>query len=227
MSRLFINPPDDIHLSQRFDVESQTETPFRPKKYLKAPQNLCQLLDRLEDNASGCERVTLDTMFNAVGRRSFGALILLPGLIAMSPLSGIPTLPSILGLLIVLIAGQLLVGRSHFWLPDAILQRSVDCDKFLRGISAIRPIARFVDRLIGPRLMLLTRGVSVYVIALICVVIGATMPPLEIVPFLATTAGAALTVFSLSLIARDGLLALIGFGFTGGALYLIVTQWPF
>ena len=58
------------------------------------------------------------------------------------------------------------------------------------------------------------------------VAIGATMPPLEILPFLATTAGAALTMFGLALIARDGLMALIGMAFTGGLIALIVVNWP-
>jgi len=44
---------------------------------------------------------------------------------------------------------------------------------------------------------------------------------MELVPFSANAAGAALTVFGLSLIARDGVLALIAFVLTGVGLRLI------
>ena len=188
------------------------------------PRNLEQILDRLEESAEEQDRVTIDAMMEAVGRRSFGSLILVVGLIAMSPLSGIPTLPSILGIMVVLIAGQLLIGKKRFWLPQKILGRSISREKFCKGLKAVRPATRFIDRLIRPRLCFMTRSAGNYVIALICVVIGITMPPLEILPFLATTAGAALTIFGLALIARDGLLAIIGILATGGLATLAINQ---
>ncbi|WP_269537649.1 exopolysaccharide biosynthesis protein [Cerasicoccus fimbriatus] len=226
MSRLSIQPPNDINLARRYDASAGTEAPFPKKRYLTPPHDLSEMLDRLEYNGSE-DKVTIASMMDSVGRRGFGPLMLIPGLIAMSPLSGIPTLPSILGVMVVLIAGQLLIGKKVFWLPRKILDRSVDKEKFDKGIGAVRPVARFVDKLIGPRLTFLTQGPAVYATALICVVVGATMPPLEILPFLATTAGSVLTIFSLSLIARDGLLALIGYTLTGGLIYLVVAQWPF
>lgn len=183
------------------------------------------MLDRLEQSAAGAETVTIDAMLDSVGRRSFGPLMLVPGLIAMSPLSGIPTLPSILGVVVVLIAGQMLIGKKHFWLPQKALKRKVPRETFLRGLRAMRPVGRFIDRLIGPRLTFLTKGAGSIAVALVCLVIGATMPPLEIIPFLATTAGAALTLFSLSLIANDGLLALIGFTAVVGMAALAGAYW--
>lgn len=188
------------------------------------PHNLTQVLDRLEESAEGQDSVSIDAMLDSVGRRSFGPLILVPALIAMSPLSGIPTLPSILGVIVVLIAGQMLIGKKHFWLPQKALDRKIDEKAFTKGIKAIRPVGRFVDKLLRPRLTFLTGHVGDKVVALACILVGVTMPPLEILPFLATTAGAALTLFSLSLIAEDGLLALIGYIFVGGMGYLAVTQ---
>jgi len=183
------------------------------------------VLDRLEQSAEGAEGVTIDAMLDSVGRRSFGPLILVPGLIAMSPLSGIPTLPSILGVLVVLISGQMLLGRDHIWLPKRALERDVPKQSFLKGIRALRPVGHFVDRLIGPRLTFLTKGSGSIAVALVCLLIGATMPPLEIIPFLATAGGAALTLFSLSLIANDGLLALIGFTAVTGMATLAGIYW--
>lgn len=194
------------------------------KNVAKPPRNLIQMLDRLEENARERDRVTIDSMMDAVGRRSFGPVILIVGLIAMSPLSGIPTLPSILGVMVVLVAGQLLLGKDHFWLPGKVLRRSISQEKFLRGIEFIRPASRWVDRCVSPRLTFLTKGPGAHAVAFFCVLIGLTMPPLEILPFMATTAGVALTVFGLSLVANDGLLALLAFLVTGGMAVFVAMQ---
>jgi hypothetical protein len=52
--------------------------------------------------------------------------------------------------------------------------------------------------------------------------IALAIPPMELVPFAATIAGAALTAFALSLIADDGLLMLIALGFTAGVAVVLV-----
>ncbi|HEX3034414.1 MAG TPA: exopolysaccharide biosynthesis protein [Thermodesulfobacteriota bacterium] len=85
----------------------------------------------------------------------------------------------------------------------------------------MRSPARFVDRLLRPRLTIFTHQTAAYVIAIVCVVIAAAMPVMELVPFSANVAGAALTAFGLSLIAHDGLLALLAFVFTAITFGLI------
>lgn len=73
----------------------------------------------------------------------------------------------------------------------------------------MRPVAEFMDRWSRPRLKVLTRETGTYMIALVCTVILLTMPAMELIPFSANAAGLALTAFGLSLIARDGLMALV------------------
>ncbi len=176
--------------------------------------NLEDLLHRVGDAAEGEDRVSLGAVVEAVGNRSFGPLLLVGGVIALSPLSGIPGMPTIVATLVLLIAIQLLFGRKHFWLPGWLLKWSVPRGHLHKALKWLWPPARFIDRWLRPRLTILIRGAGTYLIAIVCVVIAAGMPALEPVPFAATSAGAALTVFGLSLIARDGLLALLAFGFT-------------
>ncbi|SMP71332.1 Exopolysaccharide synthesis, ExoD [Desulfonatronum zhilinae] len=75
--------------------------------------NLEQLLDRIEEVASGRNRVSLGSIVEAVGSRSFGPLLLLAGIILASPLSGIPGMPTTMAVVVLLIAIQLLIGRKH------------------------------------------------------------------------------------------------------------------
>ena len=145
----------------------------------------------------------------------------LPGLIALSPLSGIPGLPSTVALMVALIAGQLLCGRRHIWLPHWLLARSLSRDKFEHALRFLLPLARSIDRLVRPRLSLLTRGPALYANVLLCLLIALSMPPLEVVPFANSISGAALSALGLALFAHDGLLALLAFAFGIGCLYLL------
>lgn len=167
-------------------------------------EELIEVLEKADSNAE--EQVSVETMLDAVGSRSFGALLLVPGLLIASPLSGIVGLPTVGGILVVLIAGQLLARRRHFWLPQWILRRSVPRERFLKALRFLRPGARCIDKLIRPRLTSLTHGPAVSVSAMVCILIALSMPALELVPFANSLSGVTLAAIGLGLIARDGAL---------------------
>ncbi|WP_149194636.1 exopolysaccharide biosynthesis protein [Luteimonas suaedae] len=169
------------------------------------------LLERLAEAARREGQVSVAEMLAAAGQRSFGVLLLVPGLIVLSPLSGMPGLPTAVAVLVLLVAVQLLCRRHHVWLPEWALRRSVSTGLLQRAVRILRPVARVVDRLTRPRLRVLAdaEGLALYPIALLCLLIALTMPPLELIPFANSVAGAALTAFGLALVTRDGLLALV------------------
>ncbi|SFH47288.1 exopolysaccharide biosynthesis protein [Modicisalibacter xianhensis] len=186
---------------------------------------LTQLIEHLDNSTRGVERVSLSLIVETVGSRSFGPLLLIAGLITLAPLIGdIPGVPTVMGILVLLVSGQLVVGRRHFWLPQWLLERSVDGGKFTRGIRWMRRPARGIDKLLKPRLVRLVRGPGILTVAATCSLIALGMPLMEVVPFSANGAGAALTLFGLALIARDGLLALIGFMLVTGTAGFIIYQ---
>ena len=192
----------------------------------RAPETLEQLLDNIADAARERDRITLQQVVEAVGYRSFGPLLLMVGVVTTSPLSGIPGVPTVLGLLILLVAVQLLVGRRHFWLPQWLLRRWVPNRKLNQALGKMQPPARFVDALLRPRLTMLVRRHGTTAIALVCVVVTAVMPLLELVPFSASLAGVALAAFGLALVAQDGVVALIGYALTavlGGVMAYALT----
>lgn len=184
------------------------------------PHNLTEMLDRLEERTHRQEQISLSAMLEAVGRRSFGPVLLLCGLIPASPLSGIPGLPSIMAVLVFVAVAQMLAGRRHFWLPDSLLRRELSREKFCKAIRMLRRPARWIDRLLFPRLRFLTVGPAVYAIAVLCALIALTMPPLELIPFANTSTGIALSVFGLALISHDGLLVVLGVVAFAASIYL-------
>ena len=170
------------------------------------PQNLKTLLELLAKAGEPDKPITVECMLEATGRRSFGALLLVPGLLVFSPLSGIPGLATFFAVMVGLIAIQLLIGRKHFWLPGWLLKRCAPRNKYDRAIAFLKRPARLIDRLLRHRLTGLTEGVFVYINALLCLLIAVTMPPLELIPFGNSVAGAALSFLGLGMMARDGAL---------------------
>lgn len=187
------------------------------------PANLSQLLQRLRDQTEGQDQVSIGDLLAAVGQRSFGPIVLVAGLIVVAPLIGdIPGVPTLLGLVVLLTLGQLLFRRETIWLPRKLTHRRVGRDKLMKGLDWMAKPARFIDRWTRPRLTWLVRGPGRYLMAVICMLVAAAMPAMEVVPFSANGGGLALMVFGMAMVARDGLLALLGIVLTGGTLWFVL-----
>jgi hypothetical protein len=178
-----------------------------------AVENLQGMLDALRTAGGDPSRVTIGDMQACLGRRSFGPLLAFAGLPPMTPLGGIPGLPTIMAAIILLTAGQMLVGMRHIWIPDLLRRQSIDRAGLVRAIDLALPAARFVDRFIRPRLVFLTRPPGIYAVAATCCLLALTMPPLELVPFTGGIPALPVVAFGLAMIARDGMLVVLGFLF--------------
>jgi hypothetical protein len=180
-------------------------------------------LDRLSEVAETDQDIELGDILEAVGQRSFGVVLVLAGAVILAPLIGdIPGVPSLMALLVLLTAGQLLLRRRHLWLPKWLLQRSVASRKVKKAMDWMHKPARFVDRLLRPRLTAVVEGSGLYAIAAVCSAIALATPAMELVPFSANGAGGALAAFGLALTARDGLLAILAYLFSALTLGAIL-----
>src|SRR5699024_1906436 len=97
-------------------------------------------------------------------------------------------------------------------------------DRLERSGETARPWLRRIDRLIRPRLCTLTAsraGRNVAVLA--SAALALSLYPMEVVPFGANVAGAGLICLGLGLMARDGVLLLIGYGLAAATVYMLVT----
>lgn len=186
---------------------------------------LTNLLETVRQAGQHRETVSLDTILDSVGRRSFAPFLLVAGLVTLAPLIGdIPGVPTLMAMLVILSSGQLLVGREHIWLPAWLLERRVSRVRFVKAIRWLQRPASWVDRLLRRRLVRLTQPPAHLPAALTCLLIALAMPPMEVVPFTANGAGLALTLFGLALLANDGLMALLGYTLTGGTLAVVIVN---
>lgn len=184
----------------------------------QSQQDLQALLGQLGQAArANGPKVSVEAIMEAVGHRSFGPLLLLAGLLGMTPVSAVPGAPSLIALVTLLVASQLLIGRDSFWLPKFVLKRSVPAGKLETTVRIVEKPARVVDRLVRPRLQALTGPIADRVVALVCVLLALATPPLEFLPFVAFVPSAAIATFGLGLLARDGLLVLIALTISAGA----------
>ncbi|SDO36063.1 exopolysaccharide biosynthesis protein [Vreelandella arcis] len=182
--------------------------------------DLIALMERMEQDA---QRVSVNNVVHAIGRRSFGPLLLVAGLITLAPIIGdIPGMPTLMATLVLLVSVQLLAGRETFWLPQWLLKRSISQPKFDKGLRLMKKPARWIDGLLRVRLPWLTGYIGIRVTAVVCLLIALAMPPMEFVPFSANGAGLALSLLGLGLVARDGLMLLLGFVLFGATCTLIL-----
>ncbi|WP_252106160.1 MULTISPECIES: exopolysaccharide biosynthesis protein [unclassified Halomonas] len=185
--------------------------------------SLTELLDALDQMENEKSRVSVEDIVDAVGRRSFGPMLLVAGLIVLAPVVGdIPGVPTLMAALVLLTSSQLLLGRRSFWLPRWLLNRSVSRKGFDKALKWMRRPGRWVDGLMGVRLAWMSGYLGMRATALACVLIALAMPPMEFVPFSANGAGLALTLFGLGLVARDGLVLALGFLITGATFTAIL-----
>ncbi len=195
----------------------------KAKEERKEPHNLIELLDTIEAIETPSGKLRFGEVLDATGRRSFGPLLLLAGLVTLAPvISGIPGVPSLMGFFTFLVCGQLLIGRHTFWLPAWLRNRQLSRDKVHRGLGWMRKPSRLIDRLIQHRISFMTGTRGIQMTALACFVLSVAMPPMELVPLTVNIAGVALTLFGLAIMASDGLLSILAFLVTGASLFTML-----
>ncbi len=192
------------------------------------PSSIGDILKTLRGLADKRDRVALDDVVEAFGRRSFGPLLLIPALIDISPVGSIPGLPTILAAIIILVAVQLAFGRKHLWLPGFIRRRSVASKTVRRAVEKAEKPAAWADRWFHGRLPRLTHGPFPRVAAVACIILALAVPPLELLPLATTAPMAAIAAFGLALMVGDGLVMIVAILLAvvavGVGTYLAITQ---
>lgn len=184
------------------------------------PHSVDDILDSVEQLAGKGDRVAVGDVIEALGSRGFGPFLVIIPLIDISPVGGIPGLPTAMALIVVLVAVQMALGRQHLWLPGFVRRRSLSSDRARKAVTKTRGIARFMDRWFHGRLPALTGGGFVRVAAIGVIALACCVPPLELLPFATTAPMLAIAAFGLAITVRDGVLMIAAMVLAVGAVAL-------
>lgn len=172
-------------------------------------RGLTDIIDQVMDLAA-TERISLREVLRTIGDAGFAPILLLPALAVATPLSGIPLFSTTMGILIFLVAGQMLLRREQLWLPDWLLRREVKGQLVRDGFNKLYAVARWIDARTETRMRLFAHRPLVFIPQLLCLLSGMIMPVLEFVPFTSSIMGIGVALLALGMLTRDGLLTIIG-----------------
>ncbi|WP_296814963.1 exopolysaccharide biosynthesis protein [Brevundimonas sp.] len=190
---------------------SPSDDPIAQDQFRDDPgQGFIGLIRSLAD-AAGPEGLTLGEIRDRLDERSFGLMILVLAVPCLVPaLYGVP---QVVGIPILLLAGQLLMGRHEPWLPDTLLRRRAPRAWLERMAGFAEKRMGWFERLSRPRLKAFACGPGERFAAVFIIVATVAI----VLPLMNTVPSIGLALIAVGLIQRDGLFVL------GGAV--VATLW--
>jgi hypothetical protein len=179
---------------------------------------------RLAEVAAGSPRVTVDDVLSAYGRRSFGPALFLAAVAQLSPLGFVPGVTPVVAAFAFLVAAQMALGRPALTAPRALARRTLPHDRLSRALDRLRPWARRLDRVVGPRVERLAEPPWTALWGVTAACMAAAMAAVAVLPGAADLVAAPLAALGLGVAARDGVVtagaAAVGWAGIAGALAL-------
>jgi hypothetical protein len=153
------------------------------------------------------ERLTVRDIMAVLQDRAFAVLVVLLGLPNCLPMP--PPIPLICGLLLALVAVQIVFGRPTPWLPRTLLNRSIAQTDVERAVGRAMPAFRRLERFSRPRMTFLDTPLTMRLMGAVILILalGLLFAP----PFVGQIPlGLAVCLVGLGLVERDGLVVLGG-----------------
>ncbi|ATQ44783.1 exopolysaccharide biosynthesis protein [Caulobacter mirabilis] len=162
--------------------------------------------------------VTVGEVVHRFGPRAFGALLFFFSAPNWLPLP--PGSSTFLAIPLLVITPQIAVGIRSPWLPKFVDSRAMPRATFAKAFERIIPVLERVEKVSRPRLGFMFGPIGDRVIGLTCFLLAVV---LSLPIFLGNMPpAAAIAAFGLSLVQRDGLLAVLGFLITGISAGLLI-----
>jgi hypothetical protein len=212
---------DDDSLEDDDDLHDTTPEGVagRLRRFARKPRPQRKRLSELLDEISADEtrtRISVSDLIVAMEGRATGALLLLFALPNVLPTP--PGTSGILGLPLVYLSGQMMLGRLP-WLPPFIANRSMSRDDFAQMISRATPLLARAEKLLKPRLSLFVKDSAQNIIGAVCLLLAVVlMLPIPLGNMLPAIA---ISLISLGVLERDGAWVLGGFAMATAALFVV------
>lgn len=161
------------------------------------------------------ERISIGDLFETMGDRAIGALMLIFALPNAFPTP--PGTSALLGAPLIFLAAQLTFGLKP-WLPKTIANRSMRRQDFETIVGRIHGWLAWAERMLKPRLALFAEPPVEYLAGLSCLLLSIVLvlpvPLGNILPAIT------ISLFAFGILGRDGLFALFGFAMTAASLFV-------
>ncbi|MBR0645983.1 exopolysaccharide biosynthesis protein [Plastoroseomonas hellenica] len=142
--------------------------------------------------------ITLDHVLHKLGERSFGMMLLLLSILGLLP--GISALAGLLGLVV---AWQMLLGRPRPVFPRSLAQRRFEPRRLRAIVTRVVPVLRWLERIVRPRWTTpfqTTKRVVGAAVALLALALLVPVPLSNLAPALA------MGLVAIAYVEEDGLL---------------------
>lgn len=153
------------------------------------------------------EEVSVAQILDALDTRSFGLAVLLFSLPSVVPMP--PGVPTVVGIILLIVAVQMVLGREELWLPRILSKRSFDRQSLVKAFEGLAPRLAVIEHVMKPRLLAMTGRVGSifigFIVLIMAVVLILPLPPGGNFP-----PAAACAVLGLGLAQRDGVMVLLG-----------------
>ena len=179
------------------DPLDSTDTQSQP---LPLSQRLTQIVEQ-----DGPDRLSFSQLATELHSRAWGGLLFIFAAINVLPLP--PGTSAFFALPILIVSAQMVFGRASPWFPARLDRRGVTKEELHRLVGKIEWLELRVERIFKPRLPQLTGPTAARLIGLVCFLLAliAAIP----VPLFHIAPAAAIVLFGLALIYRDGALVIV------------------
>jgi hypothetical protein len=175
------------------------ETTASHSRPLPLSQRLAQIIA-----GTDAERLSFTDLAAQLHSRAWGGLLFIFAAINVLPLP--PGTSVFFAIPLMIVSAQMVLGRASPWFPARIDRRGVRKTELERLIAKIQGIETRIERVLKPRLASLTGLTATRLIGIVCFLLAflAAIP----IPLFHMAPAAAILLFGLALIYRDGALVI-------------------
>ena len=153
------------------------------------------------------ERVTVGQILDTLDARAFGLATLIFSLPSIVPMP--PGVPTVVGIALLIVSVQMVIGRHELWLPGFLSKRSFARKALVSAFEKLAPRLEAVEKIAKPRLLFMTGKVGTVLIGLV-VLFMALVLILPLPPGGNFPPALACAILGMGLAERDGIIVLFG-----------------
>ena len=167
------------------------------------------------------ETITLEELLHEIGPRSFGLIIFILSVPNILPIS-IPGISTVLGLVIVILAFQLILDYQEPVLPKFIANKKIPFKPFAKILRRLLRTVRKTERFLKPRWAGLSENRSRKAVSFLIIILALSM--MLPIPFGNPPPAISLMIIAAGLIERDGFCIAFGIFASTIALALVTVM---